>query len=316
MELLTSLHSTNDAYRLEYCFSDRLLEDLGRRIDDGLVEHMQLNLPDPKLGEIDPEKFNAAMAIIEEGRKENPALRAFKARLWRDEGLPLASDLYLRLAMRRIRRLTNEGKPNQRRLPTIEDGRQFARSQLYPFMRESFRNIDWDEESLTRGKADDWLQNPSQNKLLELIVNSKNSVVAFDTLQLITRGWDDATGERPALLLYWNFEVASGQRTRPAEGPAPRSRPDKLGYKLRNSEILHTVKLLTEVGMTKTAAYKAVAEAFQSSESAINSASTVRGICRKLPFTIDELGEDAMKHIEPDFYAHLYGHGYSSSHSG
>ena len=28
MELLTSLHSTNDAYRLEYCFSDRLLADL------------------------------------------------------------------------------------------------------------------------------------------------------------------------------------------------------------------------------------------------------------------------------------------------
>ena len=28
MELLTSLHSTNDAYRLEYCFSDRLLEML------------------------------------------------------------------------------------------------------------------------------------------------------------------------------------------------------------------------------------------------------------------------------------------------
>ena len=27
MELLTSLHSTNDAYRLEYCFSDRLLAD-------------------------------------------------------------------------------------------------------------------------------------------------------------------------------------------------------------------------------------------------------------------------------------------------
>ena len=26
MELLTSLYSTNDAYRLEYCFSDRLLD--------------------------------------------------------------------------------------------------------------------------------------------------------------------------------------------------------------------------------------------------------------------------------------------------
>ena len=28
VELLTSLHSTNDAYRLEYCFSDRLLANL------------------------------------------------------------------------------------------------------------------------------------------------------------------------------------------------------------------------------------------------------------------------------------------------
>ena len=28
MELLTSLHSNNDAYRLEYCFSDRLLDDV------------------------------------------------------------------------------------------------------------------------------------------------------------------------------------------------------------------------------------------------------------------------------------------------
>ena len=31
MELLTSLHSTDDAYRLEYCFSDRLLAELRER---------------------------------------------------------------------------------------------------------------------------------------------------------------------------------------------------------------------------------------------------------------------------------------------
>ena len=45
MELLTSLHSTNDAYRLEYCFSDRLLEtedpetwwEYGVLIDDSYV---------------------------------------------------------------------------------------------------------------------------------------------------------------------------------------------------------------------------------------------------------------------------------------
>ena len=34
MELLTSLHSTNDAYRLKYCFSDRLLDE------DGLLEYV------------------------------------------------------------------------------------------------------------------------------------------------------------------------------------------------------------------------------------------------------------------------------------
>ena len=291
-------------------------EDLGRRIDDALVEHINLNLPDPMLGKVDAEAFNAAMVKIEECRRENPALRAFKARLWRDEGVPLASEIYLRLARRRIRRLTNLGKSDGQRRPNNVEGRQFARGHLRPFMDESFRNSDWKKESFAKDNADRWLQNPSQYKLIELIVNSQNSVVAFDTLQLITRGWDDATGERPALLLHWNFEVASGQRTRPHEGPTPRGRPAKLGNKLRDNEIRHTVTLLTEVGMTKTAAYTAVAEEFQSPESPIKSASTVRGICRKLPFTIGELGEDAMKHIEPDFYAHLYGPGYSSSHSG
>ena len=291
-------------------------EDLGRRIDDALVEHINLNLPDPMLGKVDAEAFNAAMVKIEEGRRENPALRAFKARLWRDEGVTLASAIYLSLARRHIRRLTNLGKSDGQRRPNIVEGRQFARSQLHPFMDESFRNSDWKKESFAKDNADRWLQNPSQYKLFKLIIDSKKSAVAFDTLQLITRGFDDAIEERPALLLHWNFEVASGQRTRPHEGPTPRGRPDKLGNKLRDNEIRHTVTLLTEVGMTKTAAYTAVAEEFQSPESPIKSASTVRGICRKPYLTIDELGEDAMKHIEPAFYAHLYGPGYNSAPLG
>ena len=283
-------------------------EDLGRRIDDGLVEHINLNLPDPNLAKVDAEAFNAAMVKIEEGRRENPALKAFKARLWRDERVPLASEIYLRLARRHIRRLTNQGESLGQRRPSIVEGRQFARSQLHRFMSESFRNADWDRERFAKDNADRWLLNPSQHKLLKLIINSTKSVVAYDTLQWITRGWDDATGERPSLLLHWNFGVASGQRTRPYEGPTPRSHPDRLGYKLRDNEIRHTVMLLNDVGMTKTAAYKAVAKEFRSPKSPINSASTVRHICRKPPFTIDELGEDAMKHIEPEFYAHLYGH--------
>ena len=40
MELLTSLHSTNDAYRLEYCFSDRLL---GRKLYEVMQEPYDWN---------------------------------------------------------------------------------------------------------------------------------------------------------------------------------------------------------------------------------------------------------------------------------
>ena len=180
-------------------------EDLGRRIDDALVEYINLYLPDPKVGKVDPEQFNAAMVNIEEGRRENQALRAFKARLWRDEGVPLASEIYLRLAMRRVRRLTNKGKSDRQRRPNNVEGRQFSRSQLHPFMDEPFRNSDWKKESFAKDNADHWLQNPSQYKLFKLIVDSQKSVVAYDTLQSITRGLDDAIEKRPALLLHWNF---------------------------------------------------------------------------------------------------------------
>ena len=296
-------------------------EGLGRHIDDALVEYTYLKLPDPKLGEVRAEDFNSAMVEIEEGRRENPALRAFGARLWRDEGLPLASDTYLYLARRHIRRLTNIGTQYQKRLPSPGESCQFARAALDPFIRKPFSGTDWEIKRFTRIEADRWLRNPSLYKLFKLVIDSKKSAVAFDILQLITRGLDDAIEERPALLLHWNFEVASGQRTRPAEGHGPRHRHKTLGYMLRDNEIRHTVRLLEAVGCTKTAGYKAVAEAFKIArelhfpEAVKLSESTIRGICDKPFSTIPELQVHAMERIEPDFHSHLNGPGSSFSPS-
>ena len=92
-----------------------------------------------------------------------------------------------------------------------------------------------------------------------------------------------------------------GHPERPDEGPAPRHRPPKLGYKLRNNEIRHTVDMLALVGMPKTACYDAVAEAVNLE------GITIERICREPYWKFDDLGEDAMKRLEPSYYAFLYG---------
>ena len=105
-------------------------EDLGRRIDDGLVEYTWIHLPDAELGGIGIETFNSAMGEIQEGRSEHPALNAFKETLWSNERVPLASETYLKLARRHIRCQTGQGTSFERRPPSPEEGRQFARALL------------------------------------------------------------------------------------------------------------------------------------------------------------------------------------------
>ena len=71
------------------------IEELGAHVDDCLVEYISEHLLDLKEEEIDIEEFKATMNKIEEGMREDPALKAFTVTLWRNAELPPASDLPL-----------------------------------------------------------------------------------------------------------------------------------------------------------------------------------------------------------------------------
>ena len=225
-------------------------EKLGRRIDDGLVECIWLAVWRLEGGGTGAKEFESTMDTIEEGIKAHPALLAFEMSLPKgEEGVrpPLPSGKYLELARRRVRHGAKKGPS--------------ARVLLAPFMNEARWETDWDRERIVRGQAVDWLGGCDLAELRYYILASDLSPVAWDTLkaicqQLAARGEEDI----PRDLLMWNLWADYGLYQRPAEVPAPRPRLRKLGYILRDNEIRHTVDLLIQVGMPKTAACQAVAK--------------------------------------------------------
>ena len=133
--------------------------------------------------------------------------------------------------------------------------------------------------------------------------------MAWDTLQLICQMLADSGEKPPHALLMWHFMANHGHPERPDEGSAPRHRPKKLGYKVRNNEIRYTVDLLVLVGMSKTNACSTVAEAFYVG------LRTIQGFCQEPYSTVNEFLEDARKRIEPAYHALLYEPDSSSGHS-
>ena len=284
--------------------------ELGSRIDDGLVEYLYLNLRYLRLRGGDVEDFQSFMRGIDGCRSESPALMAFRESQLRDEGLPLASDLYFNFAMWHINQRSIPRARRRKRRPLTEGGRQFVRVKLRPFMDPSVGETDWNIEVATSQKADSWLRDPSSHKLLRLIYFAKRSPVDWDTLKKISENFEVTGQERHPLLLHWYSQRAEGLRPRPAEGPAPRHRRGMLGDKLRNNEIKHTVNLLYEVGFFKSHVHRAVAKHFSFSPEFI------RDIGGDPYFTVDELREDAMKRLEPNFHSHVYGPGSDFTPSG
>ena len=273
-------------------------EEFGRRIDDGLVESIRTLLP-IKHGDSGIEEFKSRVRQIEEGMRENMALKAFAATLRENSKGPLASKTYLQLARRHA---LYGGKPP----PSSEQGRRFASVLLAPFMEESSWEFDWNSRIFTEISALDWLGSRDPHRLRELIRNSEVSPVAWDALQLICQelaGGDEE--EIPCELLWWSFGAAHGHAKRPDEVPAPTHRPRKPGYKLRNNELRHTVALLVQVGMPKSDACCAVAKAVHFSTS------TILRICREPNSSIEELASDAMNRMEP----YLHGPGSNSGPS-
>ena len=262
-------------------------EELGRCIDDCLVEIIGACLLFLRIGYFSIEEFESRMRKFEKGMKEDPDLKAFAATLQRPEELPLASESYLDLARRHA--LSN-GKPP----PSLEEGRRFALVLLDDVMIEEKWELDWDRPSLAGRMADGWLDRRDPSELQRLIHDSPKSPVSWDVLKLICEELAGRREEYPPLeLLLWYFMATHGHPERPDEGPAPSHRPRKLGYKLRNNEIRNTVDLLAQVGMPKTDGHYAVAEAFHLSEI------TISRICQEPYSTLEEFEEDASNRVEP-----------------
>ena len=262
-------------------------EELGRCIDDCLVEIIGACLLFLRIGYFSIEEFESRMRKFEKGMKEDPDLKAFAATLQRPEDLPLASESYLDLARRHA--LSN-GKPP----PSLEEGRRFALVLLDDVMIEEKWELDWDRPSLAGRMADGWLDSRDPSELQRLIHDSPKSPVSWDVLKLICEELAGRREECPPLeLLLWYFMATHGHPERPDEGPAPSHRPRKLGYKLRNNEIRNTVDLLAQVGMPKTDGHYAVAEAFHLSET------TISRICQEPYSTLEEFEEDASNRVEP-----------------
>ncbi len=284
---------------------DELLapEKLGRRIDDGLVESIWFELLRLEGDATRAEAFESTMDTIEKSIPAHPALRAFGVSLWKEGKLPLASVKYLELARRHV-------KYGATRAPSAEEGRQIARVLLAPFTNRALWETDWDRKSLVSLWADSWLRSRDLAKLWYYLQASKVSLVAWDTLNLICQQLA-ARGEKdiPCELLEWHFWANYGLLQRPAEVPAPRHRPrGKLGRMLRNNEIRHMVGLLAQVGMKKADCYKAVAKGSYKAVAKRTGLEplTVSRICREPDTTIADLGDEAMKRLEPSYYAYLY----------
>ena len=234
---------------------------------------------------------------------ENAALRAFAATLRKDgDEVPLASETYLRLAKR-------HALHGRKRPPSFEEGRRFARVVLAGIKNPAFFETDWDRSDFIKITVDSWLASRDPDKLGPLIEDSEESAIAWDVLELICQkvadelayGDPDELDERlPYELLEWYLMANYGYPERPPQGPGPSHRPRKLGYRLRDNEVRHTVDLLVQVDMPKTAARKAVAVALHLE------LVTIQRICLKPYTTIEELNVHAMKSMEPYYYELYY----------
>ena len=285
-------------------------EELGRRIDDCLVEYINTSLQRLKgrvisrageediiiKGDITIEEFRPRMRKIEEGMGEDLALKAFEGTEKRGEKLPLASRTYLEMARRHV---LYGGNP----LPSSENGRRFALVLLDEVMDDEKWETDWDGRTFADVLARCWLDSRDPEGYQVLIRLSEESPVIWDALELICQEVADRGEARPNELLKWSFDASHGRLACPDEEPAPRHRPAKLGYKFRNNEIRHTVNLLVLVGMPKIAGRSAVAKAFGFALSRIGQ------ICREPYFTYSDLMEDVVKRIFPSYYEFLHGLG-------
>ena len=261
-------------------------EEIGRRIDHCLVEVTSVQLEYLKSDMLRVEDFKSSMERIRHHMREDRALMDFAETLnRREQPLLLASDVYIELACRRV-------LSDRTWSPSREWGRRFAQVMLDGINDVDKWELDWDREISIKFLALYWLNCHDPGRRKNLILESARTPYVWDALQRVCEAFAKAGESPPKDLLKWSFNASHGLLMRPSEGQPIPNRPQKFGYVLRDNEIRHTVDLLGQVGMKKTAAYWAVGKALNSSSR------TIEGIYKKPYWTTDELREHMIMRLD------------------
>ena len=262
-------------------------EELGRRIDDCSVHHIEVYAGCLIDGAYSIEEFNLAMGKIQEGKKEDPDYQAFAVTL-REQNLRPASETYLELARR------DAGYGEMRR-PYWELGHDFALVHMDQVRKDDTWEVDWDRKTVTKLLADGYLDDPDPVVLQRLIDNSGESPLAWNMLESKCVERVFANVDLPKKHLVWYVRATNGCPKRPDWRPGPRNRPQKLGRILRDNEIRHTVDLLDLVGMEKIDGCSAVADALHLTEN------RVRQIYKLSNSEMPDLAAHAIQRLDPSF---------------
>ena len=259
---------------------------LGRRIDDCLVEFISYQLWYVESGLISIEDFKWVVRRVEEDMKKDITLMAFSAILEKHEGVPLASETFLKLVKRKV---LHTGISR----PSFEEGRQLALVLLADYIRKEYLEIDWILEIYIGLAVATYMDNRDPRKLRERINDSEWSPTEWEVLQHILYALAARGEDPPEELLRWSFRANYGSLKRPDGGAAPRNRPRKMGYMFRDNEIRHTVDLLAKVGMPEKDAHKVVGKVL------LRAPSRIQQICREPSWILLDLKKYALNRLDP-----------------
>ena len=274
-------------YRLDPGDENLAPEELGRRIDDALVESIYMYTQRLRTGGMSIAEYKWSMGRIVEGMKGDLDYQAFAVTLQKRNLRP-ASVTYLNL-------VTRHARYGGKQRPSYEQGRNFALVLLDHLMEDDSWKIDWDRESVTECLADGYLDNPDPVVLQRLIENSGKSPLAWNMLEFKCVEGVFAGEDLPKKHLVWYVRATNGHPTRPDWRPNPPNRLRRLGHILRDNEFRHTVDLLALVGMDEIDGCYSVADALGLARP------TVRRIYRQPLSEFRDLAEHAIERLDPYF---------------
>ena len=278
---------------------------LGSFVNDAVVEYIFRSLGDLENGLLDLSAWQQQLRQIELAMNEDPAFKKYVESLSSDGDFLPPARTYIRLARRRALALVNEGSEDARRPPSPDEGYQFACVILAGALDKDLWEVDWDQdrESLTRNAALRWLIRRDAETLLKRIAASETSAYSYDILLQICAELAESGMLPPDELLVWHFEATQGIRPRPPEKPAPRSRPRKPGYYLRNQHILRSLHYLNRVGMAPTSGEapgcRVVAQVMHPNpkERPLLTELTIKGIWTASLIPVDKFIDDSLRRL-------------------